>query len=237
MTLCLAIETVTDEATVAVGEPGTLWVEVALGRRRTATALMPAIEHCLELGRRTLADVECILLADGPGSFTGLRIGVATVQGIVTEREIPVRVTPSLMGAAWSAAAMDDTPVAALCDALRGDVFAAVYAFSDTAVTEHLAPALLPADGLEGKSPLVPRIGVGDGSPGVSEAIIRWTGQPPLGGGRGSRAASLLDLLALEGGSWPVERFSEFEPTYGRPAEAQARWEAEHGRRLPHAAD
>lgn len=237
MTLCLAIETVTAEASVAVGEPATLVAEVVLGRRRTATALMPAIEHALELSRRSLADVEGILLADGPGSFTGLRIGIATVLGIVTEREIPVRVTPSLMGAAWSAAVQDDTPVAALYDALRGDVFAAVYAFSETAVTEHLAPTLLPADALEGGSPVRPRIGVGDGTPGVAEAIDRWTGQPPLGGGRGSRAGLLLDLLALEGGSRLVEPLSAFQPAYGRPAEAQARWEREHGRPLPHSTE
>lgn len=237
MTLCLAIETVTDEASVAVGEPGALAAEVTLGRRRTATALMPAIEHALALSGHGLADVECVLLADGPGSFTGVRIGVATVQGLLTEREIPVRVTPSLMGAAWSGAARDGTPVAALYDALRGDVFAAVYAFSETAVTEHLAPTLLAAGSLEQSCPVVPRIGVGDGTATVAEAIGRWTGQPPLAARSGPRAAGLLDLLALEGGARLVEPFGEFEPAYGRPAEAQARWEREHGRPLPSSTD
>ncbi|MCZ6917605.1 MAG: tRNA (adenosine(37)-N6)-threonylcarbamoyltransferase complex dimerization subunit type 1 TsaB [Gemmatimonadetes bacterium] len=238
MTLCLAIETATDSASVAVGEPGALAAEVTLGKRRTASALVPAIEYCLQLSERRFADLECIVLADGPGSFTGLRIGMATVQGLLTEREIPVRITPSLMGAAWHAAAGDGTPVGALYGALRGDVFAAVYAFSATAVTEHLAPALVPANALVASSPVVPRIAVGDGAAGVSEAIRRWTGQPPFGGGQAvSRAGGLLELMTLDGGSRPVEPFSEFQPTYGRHAEAQVRWEREHGRTLPHATD
>ena len=53
---------------------------------------------------------------------------------------------------------------------------------------------------------------------------------PPAGA---SRAAAFLALEAVAGALRPVPDIMEFDPDYGRPAEAQVRWERAHGRRLP----
>jgi hypothetical protein len=108
-------------------------------------------------------------------------------------------------------------PVAASFDALRGQVFGAVYAFPPGRVDTLVAPALFPAAALADVSPVPPAIVVGD------SALATL---PPI-------AAALLALRELEGAARPALD-PAVEPAYGRPAEAQAKWEALHGRPLPH---
>jgi tRNA threonylcarbamoyladenosine biosynthesis protein TsaB len=238
VSLCLALDTATDVASVALGDRDDLLVEIVLGQHRAAGTLTPAIEQCLRLAGKRYEDLDVIAVADGPGSFTGLRVAFATVQGIVAQREVPVVVAPSLMVAAFTASPPppEERPVAAVYDALRGEVFAAVYAFSRSAVAVHLAPCRLTADELMTRCAVRPALAVGDGSVIYAAAMREWTGHTPLGPPRGApRASSLLALRGLDGGVRSVASLAEFEPAYGRQAEAQVRWEREHGRRLDEA--
>lgn len=234
MTVWLALETATDLASIAVGDPGGTVAELTIGRRRHAAATVPAIEQVLHAAGATLADVERVVLADGPGSFTGLRIGVATVQGLARERAgLVIETAPSLRAAAWVAGRVARGPVAALYDALRGEVYGAVYRFEDRRVRELLPPTRGTVETLARRVPEVV-LAVGDGAARYAEAVERWTGRPPLAPPVGApRASALLALAPLAGGTVRVEDITRFEPAYGRPAEAQVRWEREHGRSLP----
>ena len=109
--------------------------------------------------------------------------------------------------------------MAACFDALRGQVFGAVYTFPPRRVETLVAPALCTPTDLIAASPVRPVRVVGDATvPGVDVRLDRL---PPLAG-------SLLALRALGVSVEPAA-----EPAYGRPAEAQAKWEARHGRPLP----
>ena len=153
--------------------------------------------------------------------LTGLRIGFATAQGIVTERDCTVGVTPSLMAAAWGAA-QPKIPIASLYDALRGEVFAAVYSFSATDVTVHVAPTLTTIAQLRESCEVRPRGAVGDGASMFGDEILAWTGtEPPVAPRAIPRASALLSLRYLEGGSRPVDLLADFEPNYGRQASAE----------------
>ena len=235
MSLCLAIDTATDTGSVAVGDGGSLIAEINVGHRRAAGTLMPAIHQCLGLADLTLHDLDAMAVADGPGSFTGLRIAFATVQGIVTQREVPVWVAPSLMVCAFAAGQPSGTPVAAVYDALREEVFVGVYTFSATEVTTLLAASRVAVRDLGACCPVKPAHAVGGGVVIYAAAIRDWTGNtpvclpPPVGG---PRASALLKLCGLEGGARSIGSLAEFEPNYGRHAEAQVRWEQEHGRLL-----
>lgn len=235
MSLTLALDTATDLASVAVGDARDIRAELTLGRRRHAAGLAPAIGELLRLGDARLEDVAHVLFADGPGSFTGLRIGVATVQGLLRARPaVAVGTAPSLMSAAWAGAAVVDGPIAALYDALRGEVYGAVYRFADGAVEVLLPPTVATVAQL---AEVVPQVAaaVGDGAGRHAQAVRRWTGRAPLAGTAGlARASGLLQLTAIAGAVHPVADVTTFEPAYGRPAEAQARWERAHGRPLPH---
>lgn len=235
MTLHLAIETATDLGSVAVGTPGSVRSEVTVGKRRHAAALLPAALEVLRLAGAEPRDVSGIVVADGPGSFTGLRIGFATAKAFLRAKEgMMLRTAPSLLAAAYGGRAGADGPIAALYDALRGEVFAAVYAFEGGAVHAHLHPTCLTFDDVVARCPVAPVLAVGDGAAAHAEAVRAWTGRDPVGPPDGMpRAGVLLELLTVAGATAEVPDPETLEPTYGRPAEAQARWEREHGRPLP----
>lgn len=97
--------------------------------RRHAETLAPAVEHVLSQAGVTLADVEAIAVDVGPGLFTGLRVGVATAQGLAEGLGVGVvQVTSVDVLASEAYEGGWDGPVAAVVDARRGEVFAARYA-------------------------------------------------------------------------------------------------------------
>src|SRR6476659_5309185 len=72
----LALDTATDRASLALGLPGADPLEEGIGgARRHAAALLPAVQRLLQRAGASLDDVRGIALSDGPGSFTGLRVG------------------------------------------------------------------------------------------------------------------------------------------------------------------
>jgi tRNA threonylcarbamoyladenosine biosynthesis protein TsaB len=177
-----------------------------------------------------------IVVADGPGSFTGLRIGWAAAKGLAQERDIPIVAIPALAAAATSAAAvLGAVPIAACFDALRGQVFGAVYVLRVDRLEVVVAPGIWTPEELIVASPERPRAAVGDGAMRYAAALEQWTGARPLDV-RALRptAASLLALAPLAGVARRIEDPATAEPDYGRPAEAQARWEARYGRPLSH---
>lgn len=239
MTLTLGLDTATAVASVAVGDDHGLIASMTLGRRRHAAALVPVLTQVLRHAGGTLRDVERIVLADGPGSFTGLRIGVATVQGIVRVHDsIRVWTAPALLAVARAAArgANEAERVAALFDALRGEVFGAVYRFVPGGLEALVEPVLGPVERLVERVAMSPAIAVGDGALRYADVVRRWTGRDPIGSDQlPATAGALLDLPDLAGGARPMPDPEAFDPDYGRPAEAQARWERQHGRPLPDA--
>jgi tRNA threonylcarbamoyladenosine biosynthesis protein TsaB len=234
VSLYLALDTATGLGSVAVGEAGRVIAEVTVGNRRHAAATLPAIEEVLRLAGARFADLDGLVVADGPGSFTGLRIGFATVKGVwQAHQRLSLERAPSLLAAAWRARAFAAGAVAAIYDALRGEVFAAIYRFGDASVETLLAPRLVAAAELAGLKP-APVLAVGDGAVAYPDIIAAWTGRAPVGPPDGApRAAALLELRCVAGALVSVDDPAAAEPRYGRLAEAQARWEHAHGRPLP----
>ena len=266
----LAIETATDRGSVAVGDRRAAAAEIVVGGRRHAAALVPAVHEVLRLAGLRYGDLMGVVVADGPGSFTGLRIGFATALGILREHpNLELRTASSMLGAAWNAASFVSGAIAGLYDALRGEVFGAVYAIpgdargaardgtvddgeEETAPTtresgDHrsearavvietiVEPCLVTVSELRRRCRVRPVVAVGDGALAYAEEVHEWTGRaavgPPAGG---PSAGALLGLLGVAGGTRRVDDPTSFEPAYGRLAEAQVRWEREHGRPLPH---
>jgi len=231
----LAIDTATDLGSVAVGEPGRPLAEVTFTQRRHASVLMPAVEEVLRLAGVTMGDLSGIVVANGPGSFTGLRIGLATVKGILAVRDtLEVRTAPSLVAAAWNAMQLVTGPVAVLYDAYRGEIFGAIYDSQAGAIRELRAPVCCTVDEFVAGAAVRPVVAVGDGAVLYGECVSEWVGRAPIGPPLGGpRASALLELMQVEGGVTRVSDPETFEPDYGRQAAAQDRWEETHGRRLP----
>jgi tRNA threonylcarbamoyladenosine biosynthesis protein TsaB len=230
----LALETASDRASVAVGHTMDDAVEESLlGARRHAGALLPMVETALRRRGITLDDLAGVVLSDGPGSFTGLRVGATAAKALVRTRGLPLRVAPSLMARAAGVRGGTRGLVLAVSDALRGDVYAGAFRFEPGRVVTELAPAVWRPAALVDLG-LAPDLLVGEAPSPAREVLERAAGRemivPPAGA---PRAAALIALVAVDGGAREVPDPSEWEPVYGRPAEAQARWEIAHGRPLP----
>jgi tRNA threonylcarbamoyladenosine biosynthesis protein TsaB len=124
----LALDTTTRAGSVALARGATI-VEAAAGDPgRTHGERLPA--ELLELlGRRGLSvtDVDVFAVAAGPGSCTGLRVGIATIQGLALVTRRPVAPVPALDALAALAAGPAGALAAAWMDAQRGEVFAGLY--------------------------------------------------------------------------------------------------------------
>lgn len=226
----LAIDTATDVASVAIRVGGRTSAQSIRGARQHAAQILPLAQQVMASAGVSVRDIKRIIVGDGPGSFTGLRIGWAAAKGLAHERQLPLTAIPSLLGAAHAAG----VNVAAACyDALRGQVFGAVYEFEDDSVATLVAPGLFTIAELEATTPADPMLAVGDGAERYREAVQAWIGRAPVGlEALPPIAASLLALFDYDKAGTGVDR-SLAEPTYGRPAEAQVKWESRHGRPLP----
>ncbi|MFL5518747.1 MAG: tRNA (adenosine(37)-N6)-threonylcarbamoyltransferase complex dimerization subunit type 1 TsaB [Gemmatimonadales bacterium] len=229
----LAIETASERASVAVGRSvGEAVEEILLGARRHAAGLLPMIAVALERAGITLDDLTGLALSDGPGSFTGLRVGASLAKALVQARGLPLWTAPSLMVRA-SGVAREGEAVLAMADALRGEVYAAAYRFEPEEVVTLLAPSVYRPEALLA-AVTRPSVLVGEAPPAAAEMLEGWAGRRLIGPPEGApRAGQLIGLLGRRGGAVRVMAVEGWAPEYGRPAEAQARWEAAHGRPMP----
>ncbi len=128
MTL-LAVDTSAEAASVAVTDGETVLAELTVTRRGThSTRLMAIIRTALDAAGVRLADLDALAVTRGPGSFTGLRIGISTVKGLALAADLPT-VGISALDALACPLAMAAEPVWALIDARKGEVYAAAYRF------------------------------------------------------------------------------------------------------------
>src|SRR5207244_2815040 len=127
----LAIDTATEIASVAVGRPPTAQSGAQVrGARRHAAEVIRLVDFALTRLAVRPRDLAGIVVGDGPGSFTGLRIGWAAEKGLAHEAGLELRAIPSLMAAAAGAAPkLGAEPVAACFEPLRGQAYGAGYRF------------------------------------------------------------------------------------------------------------
>jgi tRNA threonylcarbamoyl adenosine modification protein YeaZ len=229
----LALETASDRASVAVGSGAADAVEESLaGSRRHAGALLPMIQAVLRRRGVTLDQVSGLVVSDGPGSFTGLRVGASVAKALAHARGLPLWTAPSLVVRAAGVGGRDPSLVLAVSDALRGDLYAAAVRREGGRIRVELGPGVWRLDALA-ELDLKPDVLVGEAPPAAVHLLEQWTGLEMIGPPEGApHAARLIGLVASEGGARQVEDPQGWEPVYGRPAEAQARWEIAHGRPL-----
>ena len=123
----LAVDTTTARESVALAESGVVRGEVRLDRADShSTRLMPAVGFLLQSLGLAPGDVEGYAVAAGPGSFTGLRVGIGTVQGLALAAGRPCAAISALDALAVRAGGSAEWIVAVM-EAPRGEVFGAAY--------------------------------------------------------------------------------------------------------------
>lgn len=117
--------------------------EIRTNHRKThSEQLLPMIDQLLTLCECSLSEIDVLAVSLGPGSFTGIRIGVATVKGLAQALNKPVVGVNSLEALAWQANAFHGQ-VIPLIDAQRKLVYTAAYRFEASGVTTLRAPDVL----------------------------------------------------------------------------------------------
>jgi tRNA threonylcarbamoyladenosine biosynthesis protein TsaB len=214
--LVLALDASTATGTVALIRDGALIGEQMVTMRgEREERLMPAVAEVLRAASLGVAELTAIACGGGPGSFTSLRIAAAIAKGIAAARGLPLYVatSPLLIVAGADPPLTAGTYVVVL-DAMRGDVFAMTVM-----VESHGAIRA-------GNAELVPRQVADERASALGATLVGPTERSP----RMPHARGFTLLLHQE----HARRVdvSAWEPSYGRKAEAQVRWEATHGRPL-----
>ncbi|MFH1350923.1 MAG: tRNA (adenosine(37)-N6)-threonylcarbamoyltransferase complex dimerization subunit type 1 TsaB [Pseudomonadota bacterium] len=93
-------------------------------------AFMPTLDSLLTLSKTNLKDVEAIIVAIGPGSFTGLRIGLSAAKGMAHSLNIPV-IGVSGLEAMTNQVTYSPFPICPILESRKGDVFIALFRWKD----------------------------------------------------------------------------------------------------------
>lgn len=134
--LLLAIETATDAASVAVHEDGrelAAWREVT--HQNLLRRLAGEVREALARARREFSRLDLVCVGLGPGSFTSLRVGLATAKGLCLAHDTPIVGIGSLAAMAWQARARAAGLLCPLLDARRSEVYGGLYRADAESVT------------------------------------------------------------------------------------------------------
>jgi tRNA threonylcarbamoyladenosine biosynthesis protein TsaB len=227
----LALHTTEPEGSVAVGIDGRCTALPIVTGGPQAPALLEAVIALLDAAGTGFDGLTGVVVSTGPGSFTGIRVGLATAQGLAAARGWHIHACDSLLAraAAWAGRL---EPLAVALDARRGEVYAALYD------VRLFPPRVLVPPFCASPGEASARLGIAaarDRTPGTGEALVAVTGSgaewvaaglpsssvlpaPPR-----SAAAALLDLAW--GGGCALLEPQAVEPTYLRKSDAEVRRE------------
>jgi len=210
--LVLSLDTSTRAGSAALVEDGAIRHQIIGDESRTHGERLPLdLMRVLDEGGRALDDVDLLAVITGPGSFTGLRVGIAAVQGLAmaTGRMIvPVSAFEALAAAAGDGTSL----VGAWVDAQRGEVFASLHDAEGRPMVEP--SSLAPADTLERWEPaLAGRVVrmIGDGAVRYESVLVerlrdraRIIPAPPFAGVAGRIAGAQPERAVLPHAIVPI---------------------------------
>jgi tRNA threonylcarbamoyladenosine biosynthesis protein TsaB len=197
--IILSLDTASMGGSVWLGKGTTELVSVIGDDKVSQSAsLLNDVNKSLQRAQLKLDDVEVLACASGPGSFTGLRIGIATVKALAASLERPCFGVSTLNAVARAAGASART--VALLPAGRGEVFAQMFSVSD-----DLLPTALDSASHLTPQKLIERYG--------SFSELKWAGS----GAQSQR--DLIERQAPPSGGWT---FAPWEPNLARHVAALA---------------
>jgi len=125
----LAVDSSSLTASVAIVEDGITVAEYTVNYKKThSQTLLPMLDEIVKMTEQDMQTVDAIALAAGPGSFTGLRIGSATVKGLAQALNKPVISVPTVDGLAGNLYGTDKL-VCPIMDARRNQTYTGLYKF------------------------------------------------------------------------------------------------------------
>ena len=224
----LGVDTSTSCGSLGIINDNRVVAEYVLLRDEThSTRLVPAIQALLKETRLGLDEIDGMAVSLGPGSFTGLRVGLSAVKGLALAAKRPVVGVPTLDALASN---LPFTPyvICPIVDARKGEVYTALYKDEEKGRVEQLTPyqVLSPLELLE-EIPSQEIIFLGDGVEVYGKLIEERLGAkalfapPHLRFLRGSTVAE-IGLQRFNRGE--KDDISSLVPIYIRQSDAEIKW-------------
>ena len=195
----LGLATGTREAHVGLVFQGLARASAAPAGSSHCATLPDAVEELLAASGLKIGDLKGIGVAIGPGSFTGLRVGLSYAKGLARAVGIPLAGVPTLdaMALAWRSGGPPGTQLCPILDARRGEVYAALYRFATDALereTEDLALTSAELAGLINSDTIL----IGDVTVGEVRELVSATGYRVrvAGAAELSQTGSMVAVLA-----------------------------------------
>lgn len=226
--IVLGLDASSDAAAAGLVADGALLCEYTIhnGKNHSLT-LLPMIEAMLQEVGICFQDIDAYACGVGPGSFTGVRIGVATAKGFAQAWKKPVVPVSSLRLLADNIRGFDGLRVSAV-HARVDELYCAAYAADDA---EVLAPTVMTVEALlqylDGKRCML----LGSGAQLFKERFTNALGSGTVSAGgsahliRGGAAAEVGYRLACAGGMVP---YGDMAPAYLRASQAEREYQAKH---------
>lgn len=218
----LGVDTSSKVATAAICEDDRLICEFVLNTKMThSQTIMPIIDECFKKSELSPKDIDVFAVADGPGSFTGLRIGVTTVKGLAHGVNKPVAGVNTLEALAYN---LPFCPyiIAPIMDARREQVYNALYRVKEGNLCIIASPRAIGIDELMEE---LEKIGekvvfLGDGVPVFSEMIKEKLGDSALfaPANANMQKASGVCVAAF---NKETMHYGKLAPTYLRKSQAE----------------
>ncbi len=238
----LAIDTSTMVSSVAVGDKKKLAAELTVQTRLThSETLMPHIQQVMEMAGIRREELDAVAVNIGPGSFTGLRIGLGAAKAMAYALDIPLIGVPAMVVLAWQTQA-PGIRLVPLIDAQKGNVYTASYIWEPAAENGQTALKLTCQEAINVKAlqEVLDQLAADGGLAMVSgdmaakkAAMLAEQGRLPeniiLAEAQAMmpRAACVAIAAAhrLEAGDYEMSAVMDMEPIYIRRSEAEELWE------------
>lgn len=225
--LILGIDTATPWGAMALGDETEVYFEISLkSGKGGGEYLLSILSQFMAKSGKNLNEVNLIAVGTGPGSYTGIRVGLAAVQGLAEGLKIPVIGFDTLRIIAENGCQTGHW-VAAVIDARRGSVYAALYQNSTQGLKEYLAPCYCEVEIFAKQlSGLNNVLVCGDGAVKYKE-IWEKNASAKIGPSAWNRpsAANIVRLAAQQWDSKPKTDIKELSPCYLRKVEAEVHLE------------
>ncbi len=208
---CLAFDCSIVGVSVALRHQGALYTRQDHSANKQAGQLLPMIDEVMREAGASYSDIVRLITTHGPGSFTGIRIGLATAQGIAAACEIEVATLTSLYALALGAAALGiEGPVWAAINAGKGEICGQLFHVKQSVVAEGNELSLFSPEAFLAR-PYIEAPVVGNGFTLLPEES------------RSSFIAALSlpraqDFVSYQGPAQPIEALV---PLYVRPPDAK----------------
>ena len=190
--------------------------------RQFSESLMDMIDLCMKNLSLTIEDIDCLAVTAGPGSFTGLRVGLSTIKGLAYSTGNPVVAVSTLLVHAWSLP-YHEAHICPVLDARKKEVYSAIYQWKGDDLEISMEEGVYTIEEVL-KNVDKKTIFIGDGIKVYRENIVSAICDKALFAPEnmnGGFPSALARIAAIKAGNNEYADMSTFSPVYFRKSEAE----------------